>query len=269
MRSFRWISVFALAAILSGQSHSPFNANRRARMTPAAETAPGGLAVKAIAASSNCSVAVTTVWEWASRCPCAPAISPVSRPSPRVPPRPSVVAVSGNRTSRAETRWHVWQLMGYPAQPVQVRGLMGVVAVASANTGFNLALTNAGTVWQWGMWYDEWYDPTQVEQVFGLTGITAIAAGDIAAALKGDGTVWEWYGRAMPGQRPGVNNVTVIALGNSHSVALKSDGTVWAWGRNNHGQLGDGTASNRNSPVQVAGLTGVYQSPPGPVIAWR
>jgi alpha-tubulin suppressor-like RCC1 family protein len=38
---------------------------------------------------------------------------------------------------------------------------------------------------------------------------------------------------------------------------VKSDGTVWAWANNDAGQLGDGTTTNRYSPVQVTGLSGV------------
>jgi PKD repeat protein len=38
---------------------------------------------------------------------------------------------------------------------------------------------------------------------------------------------------------------------------LKRDGTVWAWGDNYYGQIGDGTTTDRTSPVQVPGLTGV------------
>ena len=42
-----------------------------------------------------------------------------------------------------------------------------------------------------------------------------------------------------------------ISTGAYHTVALKQDGTLWAWGSNNKGQLGDGTTTNRNAPIQV------------------
>ena len=42
-----------------------------------------------------------------------------------------------------------------------------------------------------------------------------------------------------------------ISAGNEHSLALKPDGTVWAWGNNGGGALGDGTTTERHSPVQV------------------
>ena len=45
-----------------------------------------------------------------------------------------------------------------------------------------------------------------------------------------------------------------VALGYTHSCALLSDGVVKCWGRNALGQLGDGTATNRLTPVTVSGL---------------
>ena len=42
-----------------------------------------------------------------------------------------------------------------------------------------------------------------------------------------------------------------------HTVVLKSDGTVWTFGWNIYGQLGDGTTTDKSTPVQVKDLTGV------------
>lgn len=42
-----------------------------------------------------------------------------------------------------------------------------------------------------------------------------------------------------------------ISAGKKHNLGVKSDGTLWAWGINNIGQLGDGTTTNRNVPVQI------------------
>src|SRR5260370_23717590 len=42
-------------------------------------------------------------------------------------------------------------------------------------------------------------------------------------------------------------------------MALRSDGTAVAWGYNGEGELGDGTTTNRITPVAVSGLTGVTQ----------
>jgi len=42
-----------------------------------------------------------------------------------------------------------------------------------------------------------------------------------------------------------------IASGTFHTLAIKSDGSLWAWGLNAHGELGDGTNTNRVSPVKI------------------
>jgi alpha-tubulin suppressor-like RCC1 family protein len=56
-----------------------------------------------------------------------------------------------------------------------------------------------------------------------------------------------------------VGNFTtpMVSAGVNHTVALRSDGTVWAWGRNDCGQLGDGTFIDRYMPVQVQNLNNI------------
>ena len=168
--------------------------------------------------------------------------------------------------------------------PVQVSGLTGVVTAIAAGYSHTVALKGDSKVWAWGRNYNgQLGDGTPTDrstpvQVSGLTGVTDIAAGDYhTVALKGgDGAVWTWgYNnngqlgdgtttqRRTPVQVRGyggtgnLTGVTAIAGGGSHTVALKGGGTVWAWGSNAVGQLGDGTTTQRTTPVQVSTLSGV------------
>ncbi|MCL2828644.1 MAG: S-layer homology domain-containing protein [Oscillospiraceae bacterium] len=49
----------------------------------------------------------------------------------------------------------------------------------------------------------------------------------------------------------------IVAGLSVYTVALRNDGTVWAWGFNERGSLGDGTTTNRHTPVQVQNLDNV------------
>ena len=46
-----------------------------------------------------------------------------------------------------------------------------------------------------------------------------------------------------------------LAVGSSHTCAIRADKSLWCWGRNNYGQLGDGTTSNQSAPTQVGAAT--------------
>src|SRR5689334_3998245 len=93
-----------------------------------------------------------------------------------------------------------------------------------------------------------------------------------ACALLDDGTVQCWgdniWGqlgdgtfttRIAPVAVSNLNSVVSIAVGRQHSCAiLGSQGTVRCWGRNDGGQLGNGTSSQSiNQPVFVTGLANV------------
>ncbi len=46
-------------------------------------------------------------------------------------------------------------------------------------------------------------------------------------------------------------NWASVSAGSSHTVAIKTDGVLYAWGMNSSGQLGDGTTSHKQTPIQV------------------
>lgn len=51
--------------------------------------------------------------------------------------------------------------------------------------------------------------------------------------------------------------VAPLSLGINHACALKADRTVACWGSNAYGELGDGTTTDRLTPVTVSGLSNV------------
>jgi alpha-tubulin suppressor-like RCC1 family protein len=154
----------------------------------------------------------------------------------------------------------------------------------AAGNAHTLALKNDGTVWTWGNNSNGQLgngtngpgtDSNIPVQVPGLSGMTAVAAGNnFSVALKNDGTVWTWgyngFGQLGNGtngagtdsnipvqvsETSGLSNVIGIAAGYDHTIALMNSGggIVWTWGHNFNGQLGNGTQTDSNVPVQVVG----------------
>jgi alpha-tubulin suppressor-like RCC1 family protein len=46
-----------------------------------------------------------------------------------------------------------------------------------------------------------------------------------------------------------------VAAGMEYSCGVRDDGSLWCWGRNQRGQLGDGTITDRHQPVQIGTAT--------------
>lgn len=171
----------------------------------------------------------------------------------------------------------------YRTSPTPVIRVTGAAKVA-ANQDMSIALKTDGTVWQWGAEANN-VAPTGPVQVSGLSGIVDIAGQADAehwTALKSDGTVWTWgysnsYGQLGDGTttwRPstgakvnGLPHIKAIAEGAAHTVALDDNGQVWAWGRNSNGQLGDGTLTDRHTPVRALNLAQCFVPDAQPTVS--
>ncbi len=179
--------------------------------------------------------------------------------------------------------WAVDPLSGFAKQLLAEKRLVcfqqennNRIAAGEVHTLF---LDNEGQIWAWG---DNRFgqlgdgsttnrhNPVQVD-LTPLNGSTvrSISAGaHFSMALDDQGRMWAWgdnkhgqlgNGGNNPKATPtlvdltGLNGRTIQAFwkGGIHTIALDDQGHLWAWGANYDGQLGDGSTTNRHSPVQV------------------
>lgn len=110
--------------------------------------------------------------------------------------------------------------------PVEVLGLTSDVAAIDAGANSTCALLNTGAVRCWG-------------------------AG-VYGGLHDDGST---YQSAVPLEIVGLSaGVLAIGVGENHACAALAAGGVRCWGRNDAGQLGDGTTETSFAPVNVVGI---------------
>ena len=165
------------------------------------------------------------------------------------------------------------------SSPVQLGSPVTWYQVSSGGA-HTAAIAEDGTLWSWGdngsgrlgLDNDEAVNFSSPVQVGALTNWEQVSAGGTSTgSVKTDGTLWMWgnnfrgrvgdnsiVNRSSPVQIGALTNWAQVAVGGplaSHSAAVKTDGTLWTWGPGASGELGDGTTTNRSSPVQVGGLT--------------
>ena len=120
--------------------------------------------------------------------------------------------------------------------PVDVVGLSSDVYAISSGGRHTCVLTTAGGVQCWGAnWAGQLGDGTQRERRKPVN-VVGLSSGVQAIAVSG-GADHQW-----------------------HTCALTSAGGVKCWGDNDHGQLGDGTQTDRRVPVDVVGLSSGVQA---------
>lgn len=114
--------------------------------------------------------------------------------------------------------------------PVQVLGLESGVKEVSAGWTHTCAVTNLGKALCWG--------------------------GNYSGQLGNGSPDNQLSPVVVSGLTTGVRS---IASGAYHSCALLDNGTVRCWGQNDYGELGDGSTTDRTTPVQVASLANVVK----------
>jgi alpha-tubulin suppressor-like RCC1 family protein len=154
-----------------------------------------------------------------------------------------------------------------------VRVMSSGVAHVALGDDHTCAIKTDGSLWCWGYnGYGQLGDGTNADKTTPVqimsSGVSSVASGVWhTCAIKMDGSLWCWgwnqYGQLGDGTNIDKNTPVQIMssgsasvtpgwkLGWKHTCVIKTNGSLWCWGRNYEGQLGDGTNTDKNTPVQI------------------
>jgi alpha-tubulin suppressor-like RCC1 family protein len=170
---------------------------------------------------------------------------------------------------------------------VQVIGLSDVIQV-EAGINHSLALKKDGTVWSWGLnEYGELgtgvidkgsFVPVKVKLSSNVNAIMTLGRAS-SAAITEDGSVFQWgpdifnlkgkdqnFIHSVPELVPTLSDVKTILLSSQMNsvdrsmIILKKDGSIWGLGKNNLGQIGNGSiedVSDLNLNPKIDSITQV------------
>ncbi len=161
--------------------------------------------------------------------------------------------------------------------PVMVRHFPGKAIDITVGFDYSCAITEENMVYCWGSNVVGQLGagtteklcniPIQVQYKFQT--IKSIDAGSdhtCAVLLSGEIVCWGFNGNGQVGDGTRINRYSPVAVnglsreaiavaaGYEHTCSLMKDGSVECWGKNDVGQLGDGTMRDSTSPVKVIGI---------------
>ena len=184
-----------------------------------------------------------------------------------------------------------WQATSIPMpEPTQIN--QRVVAI-SAGSDSSFVIMEDGSLWGFGGrdWLhsqelDDWLEKGR-SPVYLMDDIVFVSAGGSGIGtmvITSDGSLWDLGEEPIVAAEENrlepvhiMDQVRYVSVGMGYAMFITSDNHLWGWGRNERGQLGDGTSIRRDAPVQVmedvlavsAGFTGTMAvTSDGALWAW-